>query len=141
MLVILSIPLHHRQLNLGFHQVGIQRHDLLDVFVGRGSLIEAVLEHVMDDAFSSLFEQQSLQVLYAAHAAAGAVRAAHERVGIVQALDDVLLYAHRSGDDTRLDFEGAGGSFAVNAYVLDKVKKRPRVTGFCHSKHPRVTIQ
>src|SRR5437762_13310 len=101
------------------HQVGLVRHDLVDVLVGARDLVQHALVLAADHP-----PRLRLQVFYAelllrgvaAHAAPGAVRARMEALGRAAPADDVAARAHAARNDAELTGARADCALAGEPY-------------------------
>src|SRR5262245_40968930 len=112
------------------HQVGLVRHDLVDVLVGARDLVEHALVLAADDALRlglQIRDGKRLLGRVAAHPAPRAVGAGVEALGRTPAPHDVAASAHATRDDAEVAGARADRALAREPDVLTEVPLAPDV--------------
>src|SRR5258708_9130044 len=97
------------------HQVRLVGHDLVDVLVGAGDLVDHAAVLAANHALSlqlEIFRRETALRFIPAHSPAGAVRAGLKALRRALPPDDVAARAHAAGDDTKLARPGADRALA-----------------------------
>src|SRR5882672_7577844 len=119
-----ALPLHAEDLLQGCNdldEVGLRRHDGIDVLVRRRDLVDHAFVLATFDACSlerQVLAREDLAGLSTAHAAARAVRARAIRRGLALAAHDEALRAHRARNDPQLARASAYCAFARHPDAL-----------------------
>ncbi len=96
-------------------QVGLGRHDRIDIFVGSRCFVDDIGVLPALNPFGRpgvVFQGKLLLRLSARHRPSSSMRAGVKRRGVALAAHDIAANAHRAGNDAKITLAGADGTLS-----------------------------